>query len=188
MQVLWHTVRERGRLSLKPPAVLMCPRSRGQMNRGDYLYHWLQEKRCLLNQAAKQKKQSNSPISSLCVQVSHSAGMAMSMVYWVRRQMDSDDKSATRCPSRCMLRHFPSVLFLHLWDATPNLKHIKWLPIITAGETNNSSDVNDEEQKIFVSESVHSGKVVPPAAPTDHPGSVLLSTCSVPTCYHFSPI
>ena len=56
MQVLWHTMKERGKAFTKPPAVPMCPRSRGQMNRGDYLYHWLQEKekkkRRLLNQAA----------------------------------------------------------------------------------------------------------------------------------------
>lgn len=62
----------------------------------------------MLNQAAN--TQSDSPIGSLSVQVSRSAGVAMSVVYPVRRQMDSGDKSSTRCPSRCMLRLFPSVL------------------------------------------------------------------------------
>lgn len=45
MQVLWHTMKERGKAFTKPPAVPMCPRSRGQMNRGDYLYHWLREEK-----------------------------------------------------------------------------------------------------------------------------------------------
>lgn len=35
--------------------------------------------------------------------VAHLAGVAMSVVYLVRRQMDSGNKSSTRCPSRCML-------------------------------------------------------------------------------------
>lgn len=76
-----------GKAFTKPPAVLMCPRSRGQMNRGDYLYQWLQEKKKkkkkqrLLNQAAN--TQSDSPIGSLSVQVSRSAGVAMSVVYLV---------------------------------------------------------------------------------------------------------
>lgn len=49
---------ERGRLSLKPPAVLMCPRSRGRMNkRGEIICIIGYEKRNLLNQAAKHTKQ-----------------------------------------------------------------------------------------------------------------------------------
>lgn len=34
-----------------PTADLMCPHSRGQMNRGEILYHWLQgKKQCLIKQ------------------------------------------------------------------------------------------------------------------------------------------
>lgn len=134
MQVLWHTMKERGRLSLNHQR-FWC--AHVQEDRGNYLYHWLQEKKqkkpqknqCLLNRAAN--KQSDSPIGSLSVQVSRLAGVVLSAVYLVWRQMDSDNKSATRCPSRCMLSHFPSVLFLQLWDAPQNLKrntsnYLRW--------------------------------------------------------------
>lgn len=121
-----------GKAFTKPPAVLMCPRSRGQRKLFVSLATRKNQKTpkwCLLNRAAN--KQSDSPIGSLSVQVSRLAGVVLSAVYLVRRQMDSDNKSATRCPSRCMLSHFPSVLFLQLWDAPRNLKrntsnYLRW--------------------------------------------------------------
>lgn len=76
MQVLWHTMKERGKAFTKPPAVPMCPRSRGQMNRGDYLYHWLREekekKKMSVKSSSKHTRRSDSPIDSLSVQVSRS--------------------------------------------------------------------------------------------------------------------
>lgn len=123
MQVLWHTMRERGRLSLKPPAVLMCPRLRGQMNMGRLfvIIGYMENEVCLKSSSKHtHTKKSNSPIGSLSVQVSRLAGVAMSVVYLVRRQMDSGNKPSTRCPSRCTLWQFPSALFLQLKTSTSN--------------------------------------------------------------------
>lgn len=174
MQVLWHTMNERGRLSLKPPAVLMCLRSRGQKNRGDYLYHWLQEKK-------KEKKMSVKSSSkhtnrhrywfSKCSGIPVSAGVAMSVVYLVRRQMDSGNKWSTRCPSRCMLCHLPSVLFLQLWDATQTSSATNNFHISLLEKSTTPPATNDNNKRIRVRiRSVHSGKVTPLLGSYQPPG------------------
>lgn len=132
MQVLWHTMKERGRLSLNHQQ-FWCAHVRE--DKGDSLFlatrNWN-----LLNQAAN--TQSDSPIGSLSVRVSCLAGMAVSVVNLVRRQMDSDDKPSAMCPSRCMLWHFPSA---------PFKTSVNQLPITFAAETNNKRNKWKEQKK-----------------------------------------
>lgn len=80
---------------------------------------------------------------------------------------------------------FPSVPAALRCSPKPQVQHFQWSSL----EKRMMTATNDNNERIrFRILSVHSGKVVPLLAPTNHAGSVLLSTCSVPTCYHFSPI
>jgi len=115
-----------GKAFTTPPVELMY--SRGQMNRGVICIIGYKKKKNMFNQAAN--TQIDIPIGSLRVQVSRSAGVAMSVVcvcvcvcvcvYLARRQMDSGNKWSTRCPSRCTLWHFPSALFSQTHVSSPN--------------------------------------------------------------------
>lgn len=131
-----------GRLSLKPPAVPKCPRSRGRMNK----------RRLFVSLATKEKKneikqqthrKSDSPIGSLSVQVSRSAGVAMSVVYPVRRQMDSDDKKiGHKVPFQVYAVAFPFCSALRCYPE--NLK--RDFRFIFARETT----TNDDSKRIHV--------------------------------------
>lgn len=174
-----------GKAFTKQPAVLMmCSRSRGQMNRRDYLFVSLatrKKQKCLWNQAAN--TQSNSPIGSLSVQVSHSAGVAMSAVYLVSKTNGQWQRiiPCGALPGVCC-GCYPFCSVLAALRCDPNLRR----------KTNDFQLSLQEERttKGFHVRllSVHSGMVVPLRLLPTTRASVLLSTCSVPTCYHFSPI
>lgn len=111
----------------------------------------------------KQQTQSDSPIGSLSVQVS-----LLSAAYPARRQMDSSDKGA---PFQVYAAGL-SLLFSH-----PDLQR----DYSTSSYPRRRNSLRSHQR--FILSCVHSGEVVPDPEPTDQ--TVILSTCSLPTCYRF---
>lgn len=94
-----------GKAFTKTTSSLMCPRSRGQMNRGDLFVSLATRKMKFVKSSSKLTKR-QPYCFSMCSGIPSVCGL--SVVYLVRRQMDSGNKPSTRCPSRCTLWHFPS--------------------------------------------------------------------------------
>lgn len=175
MQILWQTIKGGGEgFHYDTSSTAEC--SRAQMNGGDYLYHWLQEKqqqqkRCLLSQAAN--AQSDTAIGRL----SKCSGCPVRL--------------ARPCPWRSWLKDKWTVARNRPRGA-PFQVHAGGFPLpLTQNLQRKTNDTTSKPKRIHVRIiSVRSGEVKPPPPPaaTIPPGSASLSTCSVPTCYHFSPI
>lgn len=186
----------------KPPAVLMCPRLRGQKteeiicitsNETGKKQKGLKD--VCWNQAAK-NEQSDSPIGSLSVQVSCLAGVVMSAVYLVcfEDKWTSDALIGHKVPFQVYAVPFFSLLLFcfcgsRMLPTPPYKQRGRRKKTTLKHHTSQFSSLERNKQQRMTTAlyvSVHSGTVValPIMAPTDHLGSVLLSTCSVPTCYH----
>lgn len=194
-----YTMKVRGGFT-KPPAVLMCPRLRGQKTEEIVCitgYETGKKQKGLKdvcwNWAAK-NEQSDSPIGSLSVQVSCLAGVVMSAVYLVcfEDKWTSDALIGHKLPFQVYAVPFSSLLlFCFCSSRMPPLinREEEEKKTTLKHDTSQLSSLERNKQQRMTTAlyvSVHSGTVValPITAPTDHLGSVLLSTCSVPTCYH----
>lgn len=165
-----YTMKVRGGLT-KPPAVLMCPRLRGQKTEEivcitDYETGKKQKglKDVCWNRAAK-NEQSNSPIGSLSVQLSCLAGVVMSAVYLVcfRRQMDQwrtnrpqgalpGVRYAIFSPSSCFASAalgFPQIPLINREEEEKKKNNSQaWhFPIILAGEEQTATNDNSLVRK-----------------------------------------
>lgn len=156
-----------------------------QEDRGNYSYRWLPKKRKSVKSSSKQTKRQPYRFSKC-------SGIPTSwrgVVYGVPGSKTNGQwqQIGHKVPFQvyAVPFPFPSVPAALRCSPKPQLQHFQLFSLEKRMMT--ATNVNNERIRLRIL-SVHSGKVVPPLAPTDHAGSVLLSTCSVPTCYHFSPI
>lgn len=156
--------RRGGRLSLKPPAVLMCPRSGGLMDKKEIIW--------IIGYEGKKEE--------VMTCYSSSKKHTKRQPYWFSKCSGVPFKLAWRCLWCTCSRDE--------WTVTTNPQPQGALPGVRCRlfpscprasqngrfcrENTTTFDQGDGRNRLLQTA----------------PGSVLLSTCSVPTCYHFSSV